>query len=100
MNLGVVYNIVDGYLQSMKYGGESGGQTVFAKKDLVQEATMGLIYAVERFDPSRGFRFATYAQWWVRKYLNECLQNHNRMIRIPIALAYRISKVCSEEHMC
>ena len=82
----MVNSIVAGYVRSLKYG-------EFTKTDLVQDATMGLICAVEKFDPTRGFRFATYGQWWVRKYLNEGVQNQNRMIRIPVSLAYRISKV-------
>ena len=85
----MVNSIVAGFVRSVKYG-------EFTKTDLVQDATMGLICAVEKFDPTRGFRFATYGQWWVRKYLNEGVQNQNRMIRIPVSLAHRISKVrCS-----
>lgn len=89
LNLGLVKGIVSGYVKSMA----NGSAVYFVKKDMVQEATVGLIKAVEKFDPTKGFRFATYAQWWVRKYLNECLQNQNRLVKIPVYLAHRVSRV-------
>jgi len=52
-------------------------------RDLLQEGACGLIQAAERFDPSRGAQFSTYAVPWIRKHVSRCLQTHGRMIRLP-----------------
>ena len=75
-NYGLVANIAKRYFGSVRAWGLS-------YKDVIQEGSMGLIRAAEKFDPTRGFQFRTYAAWWVRQRVQRAIARDGRTIRLP-----------------
>lgn len=77
-NTGLVVQI------AKRYHSRSNDNSILTLQDMIQEGNLGLMEAAERFDPKRGFKFGTYAAWWVRQRILRSIADHSRVIRLPV----------------
>ena len=79
-HLGLVIHV------AKRYAGSYLGHHILDLDDLVQEGVLGLMHAAEKFDARKGFRFSTYATWWIRQAIGQAIMNESRTIRVPTTI--------------
>ncbi|GAX20109.1 hypothetical protein FisN_17Lh062 [Fistulifera solaris] len=94
-NIGLVTSIAKRHYAALKSStAESGGVgTILTIQDMVQEGTLGLMEAVERYKPEKGFRFSTYATWWVKQRILRSILDSSRTIRLPAHVHAMLQKM-------
>ena len=61
--------------------------------DLIQEGNLGLMKAIDKYDPSKGFKFSTYASWWIKQAVTRAISDQSRMIRIPVHMSEKVNRL-------
>jgi len=94
-NVGLVTSIAKRHYRSLKQATEAGGGvgTILTLQDMIQEGNLGLMQAAERFEPERGWRFSTYATYWVKQRILRSISDSSRIIRLPAHVHAMLQKV-------
>mmetsp|Transcript_11030 Transcript_11030/g.16216 ORF Transcript_11030/g.16216 Transcript_11030/m.16216 type:complete len:466 (+) Transcript_11030:169-1566(+) len=94
-NIGLAGSLSKRYFTSLQRAHQGKGAigTILSYNDLVQEGILGLMEAIERFEPERNFRFSTYATWWVRQRMLRAISDYSRIIRLPAHVHQMIRKI-------
>jgi len=94
-NAGLVTSIAKRHYHALKQATTSGGGvgTILTLQDMIQEGNLGLMKAAERFEPERGFRFSTYATYWIRQRILRSISDSSRVIRLPAHVHAMLQKV-------
>jgi RNA polymerase primary sigma factor len=94
-NTGLVTNIAKRHYYALKTATEAGGGvgTILTLADMIQEGNLGLMEAAERYEPEKGFRFSTYATWWVRQRILRSISDSSRTIRLPAHVHSTLQKI-------